>query len=264
MEEHPDIVQNIAAVVGGALGSLAGEAESGAYHGQSGAKWNYYAFAMDQSAMLKRNLKRKDGKEMTDEEWEKLSNSIREKADEFDVTESMTAGITAGGNDVKMNVKQYLLKEGYTTDSVESYMNEYSQWADEMEKNRPLNIWDLPPVKAGANYIEEATNKKGVRFAIKGLYGIGDAVHIMGSDYPEDAAFAWIGGNEIGAATTATVYGIMSRLLPYKWLNLGISGTAGGLVSGDAQENLEKNIEEQRAKETKTENSHSKKRGDYK
>ena len=218
MEEHPDIVQNIAAVVGGALGSLAGEAESGAYHGQSGAKWNYYAFAMDQSAMLKRNLKRKDGKEMADEEWEKLSNSIREKADEFDVTESMTAGITAGGSDVKMNVKQYLLKEEYTTESIESYMNEYSQWADEMEKNRPLNIWDLPPVKAGANYIEEATDNKGVRFAIKGLYSIGDAAHIIGSDHPADAAVSWIGGNEVGAAAGTAALLTFNMISPLRLL----------------------------------------------
>ena len=249
MEGHPDAVQNIAAVVGGALGSLAGEKEIGAYNGQSGAKWNYYAFAMDQSAMLKRNLKRKDGKEMTDEEWEKLSNSIREKADEFDVTESMTAGITAGGNDVKMNVKQYLLKEGYTTDSVESYMNEYSQWADEMEKNQQLNVLEAPPVKVVADYFEGASERKGIRFAIKGLYGIGDAAYIIGSDHPRDAAFAWIGGNEVGAVAGAVSLAVFNYASPYKFANLGVSGILSGKISDETQEYLNEQIDKHRKNE---------------
>ena len=131
MEEHSDTVQNIAAVVGGALGSLAGEAESGAYHGQSGAKWNYFAFADELSPVSKIAeiiLEKNNDEKVTDEELRQVMAALNEVMVNQELDKGSSGALYAEDISSYKAGIDVLVQKGYTRDSAESFFKEYNRY----------------------------------------------------------------------------------------------------------------------------------------
>ena len=131
MEEHPDAVQNIAAVVGGALGALAGEAESGAYNGQSGVKWNYFAFADELSpvaTIAKEILQKKNDENVTDEELRQVIAELNQVMVNQEPDKGNSGALYAEDiSNYKAGIDA-LVQKGYTRDSAESFFKEYNRY----------------------------------------------------------------------------------------------------------------------------------------
>lgn len=109
----------------------------------------------------------------------------------------------------------------------------------------------MPLVRATADSIKDASDSKYIKCAINGVDYVIDGLHIIESDYPGDAAYAWVVGAE-----TAYIVG-NTLLLGGKGLGLppGIaiigSGVFGGYIGGELQGRLEDELREQRQSEKK-------------
>ena len=252
VQKHPDTVQWLSAGVGAAIGNLSKDVLTGAMVSLNAAKWNYLGFDLTTEPLLKRTLKKDDGQTLTDQEWHQLSNALMDIADQADPFGSDSDSLEVGNEFAKETVRQYLIEHGFTTDSTEKFMDSYEFWASDLqERQNHDNYYDLPLVRATADSIKDASDSKYIKCAINGVDYVIDGLHIIESDYPGDAAYAWVVGAE-----TAYIVG-NTLLLGGKGLGLppGIaiigSGVFGGYIGGELQGRLEDELREQRQSEKK-------------
>ena len=250
VQKHPDTVQWLSAGVGAAIGNLSKDVLTGAMVSLNAAKWNYLGFDLTTEPLLKRTLKKDDGQTLTDQEWHQLSNALMDIADQADPFGSDSDSLEVGNEFAKETVRQYLIEHGFTTDSTEKFMDSYEFWASDLqERQNHDNFYDLPLVRATADSIKDASDSKYIKCAINGVDYVIDGLHIIESDYPGDAAYAWVVGAE-----TAYIVGSMISL---GGRGLGLSpraamiggGLFGGLAGNKFQESVENKLKEQRQDE---------------
>ena len=250
MQKHPDTVQWLSAGVGAAIGNLSKDVLTSTMVSLNAAKWNYLGFDLTTEPLLKRTLKKDDGQTLTDQEWHQLSNALMDIADQADPFGSDLDSLEVGNEFAKETVRQYLIEHGFTTDSTEKFMDSYEFWASDLqERQNHDNFYDLPLVRATADSIKDASDSKYIKYAINGADYVIDGLHIIESDYPGDAAYAWVVGAE-------TAY-IVGNTLFLGGRGLGLSpraamiggGLFGGLAGNKFQESVENKLKEQRQDE---------------
>ena len=250
VQKHPDTVQWLSAGVGAAIGNLSKDVLTNTMVSLNAAKWNYLGFDLTTEPLLKRTLKKDDGQTLTDQEWHQLSNALMDIADQADPFGSDLDSLEVGNEFAKETVRQYLIEHGFTTDSTEKFMDSYEFWASDLqERQNHDNFYDLPLVRATADSIKDASDSKYIKYAINGVDYVIDGLHIIESDYPGDAAYAWVVGAE-------TAY-IVGNTLFLGGRGLGLSpraamiggGLFGGLAGNKFQESVENKLKEQRQDE---------------
>ena len=250
VQKHPDTVQWLSAGVGAAIGNLSKDVLTSTMVSLNAAKWNYLGFDLTTEPLLKRTLKKDDGQTLTDQEWHQLSNALMDIADQADPFGSDSDSLEVGNEFAKETVRQYLIEHGFTIDSTEKFMDSYEFWASDLqERQNHDNFYDLPLVRATADSIKDASDSKYIKYAINGADYVTDGLHIIESDYPGDAAYAWVVGAE-----TAYIVGSMISL---GGRGLGLSpraamiggGLFGGLAGNKFQESVENKLKEQRQDE---------------
>jgi hypothetical protein len=250
VQKHPDTVQWLSAGVGAAIGNLSKNVLTSTMVSLNAAKWNYLGFDLTTEPLLKRTLKKDDGQTLTDQEWHQLSNALMDIADQADPFGSDLDSLEVGNEFAKETVRQYLIEHGFTTDSTEKFMDSYEFWASDLqERQNHDNFYDLPLVRATADSIKDASDSKYIKYAINGADYVIDGLHIIESDYPGDAAYAWVVGAE-------TAY-IVGNTLFLGGRGLGLSpraamiggGLFGGLAGNKFQESVENKLKEQRQDE---------------
>ena len=250
VQKHPDTVQWLSAGVGAAIGNLSKDVLTSTMVSLNAAKWNYLGFDLTTEPLLKRTLKKDDGQTLTDQEWHQLSNALMDIADQADPFGSDSDSLEVGNEFAKETVRQYLIEHGFTTDSTEKFMDSYEFWASDLqERQNHDNFYDLPLVRATADSIKDASDSKYIKYAINGADYVIDGLHIIESDYPGDAAYAWVVGAE-------TAY-IVGNTLFLGGRGLGLSpraamiggGLFGGLAGNKFQESVENKLKEQRQDE---------------
>ncbi len=249
VQKHPDTVQWIAAGVGAAIGNLSKDALTSTMVSLNAAKWNYLGFDLTTEPLLKRTLKKDDGQTLTDQEWHQLSNALMNIADQSDPFGSDSDSLEVGNEFAKETVRQYLIEHGFTTDSTEKFMDSYEFWASDLqERQNHDNFYDLPLVRATADSIKDASDSKYIKYAINGADYVIDGLHIIESDYPGDAAYAWVVGAETAyiVGSTLNLSGKYMGLAP-KYRLLG-SGIIGGLAGNSMQEKVENELQNERNK----------------
>ena len=245
VQKHPDTVQWLSAGVGAAIGNLSKDVLTSTMVSLNAAKWNYLGFDLTTEPLLKRTLKKDDGQTLTDQEWHQLSNALMDIADQADPFGSDLDSLEVGNEFAKETVRQYLIEHGFTTDSTEKFMDSYEFWASDLqERQNHDNFYDLPLVRATADSIKDASDSKYIKYAINGADYVIDGLHIIESDYPGDAAYAWVVGAE-------TAY-IVGNTLFLGGRGLGLSpcaamiggGLFGGLADNKFQESVENKLKE--------------------
>ena len=261
MEEHPDAVQNIAAVVGGALGSLAGEAESGAYHGQSGVKWNFLGFQMGMKDLLQNNLKKADGTALTDDEARELSLVIGDVAAAADPYGANTDQLESGDGGVQQAVKQYLEGQGFGEEGIDQYLKEYHNLIGSyQEEIKQKKNWMLPLIKRAGDALESGSDLPAIKYGIGVANHISDAADIATSEHPADRAFSIAVGSEIGVATAGIVYGLSNIIMKNSPWSLAASGAIGGYVGDQVTDNINNKLEDQKSEQEKEEDKNQEER----
>ena len=249
MQKHPDTVQWLSAGVGAAIGNLSKDVLTSTIVSLNAAKWNYLGFDLTTEPLLKRTLKKDDGQTLTDQEWHQLSNALMDIADQADPFGSDLDSLEVGNEFAKETVRQYLIEHGFTTDSTEKFMDSYEFWASDLqERQNHDNFYDLPLVRATADSIKDASDSKYIKYAINGADYVIDGLHIIESDYPGDAAYAWVVGAETAyiVGSTLNLSGKYMGLAP-KYRLLG-SGSIGGLAGNSTQEKVENELQNERNK----------------
>ena len=254
VQKHPDTVQWLSAGVGAAIGNLSKDVLTSTMVSLNAAKWNYLGFDLTTESLLKRTLKKDDGQTLTDQEWHQLSNALMDIADQADPFGSDLDSLEVGNEFAKETVRQYLIEHGFTTDSTEKFMDSYEFWASDLqERQNHDNFYDLPLVRATADSIKDASDSKYIKYAINGVDYVIDGLHIIESDYPGDAAYAWVVGAETAyiVGSTLNLSGKYMGLAP-KYRLLG-SGIIGGLAGNSTQEKVENELQNERNKEENNE-----------
>lgn len=249
VQKHPDTVQWLSAGVGAAIGNLSKDVLTSTMVSLNAAKWNYLGFDLTTEPLLKRTLKKDDGQTLTDQEWHQLSNALMDIADQADPFGSDLDSLEVGNEFAKETVRQYLIEHGFTTDSTEKFMDSYEFWASDLqERQNHDNFYDLPLVRATADSIKDASDSKYIKYAINGADYVIDGLHIIESDYPGDAAYAWVVGAETAyiVGSTLNLSGKYMGLAP-KYRLLG-SGIIGGLAGNSTQEKVENELQNERNK----------------
>ena len=249
VQKHPDTVQWLSAGVGAAIGNLSKDVLTNTMVSLNAAKWNYLGFDLTTEPLLKRTLKKDDGQTLTDQEWHQLSNALMDIADQADPFGSDLDSLEVGNEFAKETVRQYLIEHGFTTDSTEKFMDSYEFWASDLqERQNHDNFYDLPLVRATADSIKDASDSKYIKYAINGVDYVIDGLHIIESDYPGDAAYAWVVGAETAyiVGSTLNLSGKYMGLAP-KYRLLG-SGIIGGLAGNSTQEKVENELQNERNK----------------
>jgi len=249
VQKHPDTVQWLSAGVGAAIGNLSKDVLTSTMVSLNAAKWNYLGFDLTTEPLLKRTLKKDDGQTLTDQEWHQLSNALMDIADQADPFGSDLDSLEVGNEFAKETVRQYLIEHGFTTDSTEKFMDSYEFWASDLqERQNHDNFYDLPLVRATADSIKDASDSKYIKYAINGVDYVIDGLHIIESDYPGDAAYAWVVGAETAyiVGSTLNLSGKYMGLAP-KYRLLG-SGIIGGLAGNSTQEKVENELQNERNK----------------
>ena len=249
VQKHPDTVQWIGAGVGAAIGNLSKDVLTSTMVSLNAAKWNYLGFDLTTEPLLKRTLKKDDGQTLTDQEWHALSNALMDIADQADPFGSDLDSLEVGNEFAKETVRQYLIEHGFTTDSTEKFMDSYEFWTSDLqERQNHDNFYDLPLVRATADSIKDASDSKYIKYAINGADYVIDGLHIIESDYPGDAAYAWVVGAETAyiVGSTLNLSGKYMGLAP-KYRLLG-SGIIGGLAGNSTQEKVENELQNERNK----------------
>ena len=250
VQKHPDTVQWLSAGVGAAIGNLSKDVLTNTMVSLNAAKWNYLGFDLTTEPLLKRTLKKDDGQTLTDQEWHQLSNALMDIADQADPFGSDSDSLEVGNEFAKETVRQYLIEHGFTTDSTEKFMDSYEFWASDLqERQNHDNFYDLPLVRATADSIKDASDSKYIKYAINGADYVIDGLHIIESDYPGDAAYAWVVGAETAYIVGNTLFlgGRGLGLLPRAAMIGG--GLFGGLAGNKFQESVENKLKEQRQDE---------------
>ncbi len=249
VQKHPDSVQWLSAGVGAAIGNLSKDVLTSTMVSLNAAKWNYLGFDLTTEPLLKRTLKKDDGQTLTDQEWHQLSNALMDIADQADPFGSDSDSLEVGNEFAKETVRQYLIEHGFTTDSTEKFMDSYEFWASDLqERQNHDNFYDLPLVRATADSIKDASDSKYIKYAINSADYVIDGLHIIESNYPGDAAYAWVVGAETAyiVGSTLNLSGKYMGLAP-KYRLLG-SGIIGGLAGNSMQEKVENELQNERNK----------------
>ena len=243
MEEHPDAVQNIAAVVGGALGSLAGEAESGAYNGQSGAKWNFLGFEMGTKDLLQNNLKKVDGSALTDKEAQDLAFAVEDIAEATDPYGASTDQLEKGDSDVQHAVKQYLKEQGFEEEGIDEYLKEYNRRIESYQYEMKLGTGGiLKAVEVSGDAVENASDSPYVKHAIGAFNHISDAKDIVTSKQPENTAFGVVSGSVYGGmAVNVIMIGGMLFALEGGMFK-AFAGAGGGYIGAKITDEVQQKL----------------------
>lgn len=249
VQEHPDTVQWISAGVGAAIGASAKDMATGANVALDASKWNYLGFGMDTSHLLRRTLKNKDGRELSEKEWNKLSDKLYDIAYTADPFGSESEQLEIENETVKKNIRNYLVEEGFTIDSTEEFMNSYDQWVRNLQNDmKHTDILHLKPVRVTADAIKDASDSKGVKFAIGSTGYIVDGLDILQSSHSGESAYTWVVGTETGYVIGETLLFTGIYLgLPYRFTLIG-SGVLGGTAGNVIQDKLEQAFHEWHAK----------------
>ena len=245
VQEHPDTVQWISAGVGAAIGASAKDMATGANVALDASKWNYLGFGMDTSHLLRRTLKNKDGRELSEKEWNKLSDKLYDIAYTADPFGSESEQLEIENETVKKNIRNYLVEEGFTIDSTEEFMNSYDQWVRNLQNDmKHTDILHLKPVRVTADAIKDASDSKGVKFAIGSTGYIVDGLDILQSSHSGESAYTWVVGTETGYVIGETLLFTGIYLgLPYRFTLIG-SGVLGGTAGNVIQDKLEQAFHE--------------------
>ena len=245
MQKHPDTVQWISAGVGAAIGASAKDMATGANVALDASKWNYLGFGMDTSHLLRRTLKNKDGRELSEKEWNKLSDKLYDIAYTADPFGSESEQLEIENETVKKNIRNYLVEEGFTIDSTEEFMNSYDQWVRNLQNDmKHTDILHLKPVRVTADAIKDASDSKGVKFAIGSTGYIVDGLDILQSSHSGESAYTWVVGTETGYVIGETLLFTGIYLgLPYRFTLIG-SGVLGGTAGNVIQDKLEQAFHE--------------------
>ena len=132
----PSTAQIVSAIVGAAAAkAVGGTAGAGASAAASGTKWNYFliehpeSFAFDKLAQ--KTLKRKDGKELSEDEVLKLLQGV---SDIFAEHEPVLSDAWNGQSENIKNYKyvvQYLMNQGITGESANDFLMSYNTYLRE-------------------------------------------------------------------------------------------------------------------------------------
>ncbi len=132
----PGTAQIVSAVIGAAAAkAIGGNATAGASAAASGTKWNYFliehpeSFAFDKLAQ--KTLKRKDGKELSEDEVLKLLQGV---SDIFAEHEPVLSDAWNGQSENIKNYKyvvQYLMNQGITGESANDFLMSYNTYLRE-------------------------------------------------------------------------------------------------------------------------------------
>ena len=245
VQKHPDTVQWISSGVGAAIGASVKDMATGANVSLDASKWNYLGFGMDTSHLLRRTLKNKDGRELSEKEWNKLSDKLYDIAYTADPFGSESEQLEIENETVRKNIRNYLVEEGFTIDSTEEFMNSYDQWVRNLQNDmKHTDILHLKPVRVTADAIKDASDSKGVKFAIGSTGYIVDGLDILQSSHSGESAYTWVVGTETGYVIGETLLFTGIYLgLPYKFTLIG-SGVLGGTAGNVIQDKLEQAFHE--------------------
>ena len=261
VQKHPDTVQWISAGVGAAIGASVKDMATGAGVSLDASKWNYFGVAMDTSNLLRRTLKSKDGRELSEKEWNKLSDKLYDIAYTADPFGSESEQLEIENETVKKNIRNYLIGEGFTIDSTEEFMNSYDQWVRNLQNDmKHTDIFHLKPVRVVEEAVKEASGSRTVKILIGGKNYIIDGIDIVKSDYPGDAAYSWVVGAEAGAITSATILTV-GKLLDVNNNAMTIATSmAFSIIAGDY---MQDNISLRLRKFREEQNELKKQKGEY-
>ena len=245
VQKHPDTVQWISSGVGAAIGASVKDMATGANVSLDASKWNYLGFGMDTSHLLRRTLKNKDGRELSEKEWNKLSDKLYDIAYTADPFGSESEQLEIENETVRKNIRNYLVEEGFTIDSTEEFMNSYDQWVRNLQNDmKHTDILHLKPVRVTADAIKDASDSKGVKFAIGSTGYIVDGLDILQSSHSGESAYTWVVGTETGYVIgEALLFTGIYLGLPYKFTLIG-SGVLGGTAGNVIQDKLEQAFHE--------------------
>lgn len=209
------------------------------------SKWNYLGFGMDTTPLLKRTLKSKTGQALSEEEWNEIHSDLIRIAAEADSFGAESDQLEIGNETAKQNVRNYLVGKGFTIDSTEEFINGYDQWVRNLQNDmKHTDILHLKPVRVTADAIKDASDSKGVKFAIGSTGHIVDGLDILQSSHPGESAYTWVVGAETGYVIGETLLFTGIYLgLPYRFTLIG-SGVLGGTAGNVMQDKLEQAFHE--------------------
>ena len=124
-------------------------------------------------------------------------------------------------------------------------MNRYDQWVRNLQNDmKHTDILHLKPVRVTADAIKDASDSKGVKFAIGSTGYIVDGLDILQSSHSGESAYTWVVGTETGYVIGETLLFTGIYLgLPYRFTLIG-SGVLGGTAGNVIQDKLEQAFHE--------------------
>ena len=127
---HPDVVEWLSAGLGAVIGKV-----SDASIFLEAAKWNYLGFELpEMENLLKKDLVRKDGQDISQEELINLGELIRKTANKGDPEGASSDTELFKGNAMALSGVTIILKNQYTDDSVIQLMNDYDEMFSKMQE----------------------------------------------------------------------------------------------------------------------------------
>ena len=127
---HPDAVEWLSAGLGAVIGKV-----SDASIFLEAAKWNYLGFELpEMENLLKKDLVRKDGQDISQEELINLGELIRKTANKGDPEGASSDTELFKGNAMALSGVTIILKNQYTDDSVIQLMNDYDEMFSKMQE----------------------------------------------------------------------------------------------------------------------------------
>ena len=245
VQDHPDTVQWIGAGVGEVIGSLSHEMDIGANISVNASKWNYLGFALVTEPLLKRTLQKSNGEPLPENEWHELSENIKNIANAQDPFGADSESLEVGNENAKEAVRSYLAEQGFTPESVNEFMNSYESWVVDLQERKSSDhisdyLSESPAAKMTMDGIKEASDSKAIKYVINGAEYINDGYHIITSEYPGDAAYAWVWGTET-AYVVVNAGIIVGR---ETGLPLGVTMIAAGAFGGYLGNEMQRIVED--------------------
>ena len=133
---HPDAVEWLSAGLGAVIGKVSDASISGmAGISLDAAKWNYLGFELpEMENLLKNDLVRKDGQDISQEELINLGELIRKTANKGDPEGASSDTELFKGNATALSGVTIILKNQYTDESVNQLMNDYDEMVLKMQE----------------------------------------------------------------------------------------------------------------------------------
>ena len=253
VQDHPDTVQWIGAGVGEVIGSLSHEMDIGANISVNASKWNYLGFALVTEPLLKRTLQKSNGEPLPENEWHELSENIKNIANAQDPFGADSESLEVGNENAKEAVRSYLAEQGFTPESVNEFMNSYESLVVDLQERKSSDhisdyLSESPAAKITMDGIKEVSDSKAIKHVINGAEYIYDGYRIITSEYPGDAAYAWV----IGTETTYVVANAIlfaGNVLRLPSTGVLVGSVTAGVVAGDKmEEKLRNELQKERNK----------------